>query len=133
MHVQNIIFLKRNNFTDNDAIKQGYRKFLETIFDLVGNASSVFWLVIQHAPVELQRCYFPLFVQAAQRGDLARENIAMMDDRIAMFEGRPQRYGTQIVDGKLYQLLDPAKVDQWRHEMGMQPLADYLRQMGVQN
>lgn len=101
--------------------------------DLVGNASSVFWLVIQHAPVELQRRYFPLFVQAAQRGDLALENVAMMDDRIAMFEGRPQRYGTQIVDGKLYQLLDPAKVDLWRHEMGMQPLADYLRQMGVQN
>lgn len=101
--------------------------------DLVGNASSVFWLVIQHAPVELQRRYFPLFVQAAQRGDLARENVAMMDDRIAMFEGRPQRYGTQIVEGKLYQLLDPTKVDLWRQEMGMQPLADYLRQMGVQN
>ena len=101
--------------------------------DLVGNACSVFWLVIQHAPVELQRRYFPLFVQAAQRGDLARENVAMMDDRIALFEGRPQRYGTQIVEGKLYQLLDPTKVDLWRQEMGMQPLADYLRQMGVQN
>lgn len=101
--------------------------------DLVGNSNTVFWLVIQHAPVEVQRRYFPLFEQAALRGELARENVAMMNDRIAMFEGRPQRYGTQIVDGKLYQLLDPTKVDMWRQEMGMQPLADYLRQMGVQN
>lgn len=99
--------------------------------DKVGNACAVFWLVIQHAPVKLQKKYFPLFEQASRRGDISLENIAMMDDRIAMFEGRPQRYGSQIVDGKLYQLLDPTKVDQWRHEMGLQPLADYLMQMGI--
>ena len=99
--------------------------------DKVGNACAVFWLVIQHAPLELQKKYFPLFEQASRRGDISLENIAMMDDRIAMFEGRPQRYGSQIVDGKLYQLLDPDKVDQWRHEMNMPPLADYLMQMGI--
>ena len=99
--------------------------------DKVGNACAVFWLVIQHAPLELQKKYFPLFEQASRRGDISLENIAMMDDRIAMFEGRTQRYGSQIVDGKLYQLLDPDKVDQWRHEMNMPPLADYLMQMGI--
>ena len=99
--------------------------------DKVGNACAVFWLVIQHAPVELQKKYFPLFEQASQRGDISQECIAMMDDRIAMFEGRPQKYGSQIVDGRLYQLLDPEKVDQWRHDMGMPPLADYLMQMGI--
>ena len=55
----------------------------------------------------------------------------MMDDRIAMFEGRPQKYGSQIVEGRLYRLLDPEKVDMWRSEMDMQPLDDYLRQMGA--
>ena len=55
----------------------------------------------------------------------------MMDDRIAMFEGRPQKYGSQIVDGHLYPLQDPAQVDRWRQEMGMPPLADYLKQMGI--
>ena len=99
--------------------------------DKVGNACAVFWLVIQHAPVELQKKYFSLFEQASLSGDVSRESIAMMDDRIAMSEGRPQRYGSQIVDGKVYQLLDPDNVDRWRREMGMSPLADYLRQMGA--
>ena len=99
--------------------------------DKVGNACAVFWLVIQHSPVELQKKYFSLFEEASLRGDISRENIAMMDDRIAMHEGRPQKYGSQIVDGVLYQLLDPDSVDRWRQEVGMQPLADYLRQMGA--
>lgn len=97
----------------------------------VGNACGVFWMVIQHAPLELQRKYLPLFRQAAAKGDLAKETVAMMDDRIAMFEGRPQKYGSQIVEGRLYRLLDPEKVDMWRSEMDMQPLDDYLRQMGA--
>ena len=99
--------------------------------DKVGNACAVFWLVIQHAPVELQKKYFNLFEQAARNGDISLEQVAMMDDRIAMHEGLPQRYGSQIVDGKLYQLLNPDKVDQWRKEMGMPPLDDYLKQMGA--
>jgi len=97
----------------------------------VGNACIAYWMVIQHAPLKLQKKYFPLFEQACQRGDLSKESVAMMDDRIAMYEGRPQKYGSQIVDGKLYQLLNPDKVDEWRLDMGMQPLEDYLRQMGV--
>ena len=99
--------------------------------DRVGGACATFWLVIQHAPLELQKKYFTLFEQAAMRGDLSKENVAMMDDRIAMFEGRPQKYGSQIVDGAVYELLDADKVDLWRQEMGMQPLDDYLLQMGA--
>ncbi|EKC43802.1 hypothetical protein OBE_17811, partial [human gut metagenome] len=37
--------------------------------------------------------YLPLFLKAAERGDIPRENVAMMEDRICLFEGRPQRYG----------------------------------------
>lgn len=99
--------------------------------DKVGDACSVFWLVIQHAPLSLQKKYFPLFSEAASHGELSLENLAMMDDRIAMFEGRPQKYGTQIDGGKLYPLLDAERVDQWRHDMGLPPLAEYLRNMGV--
>ena len=104
--------------------------------DKVGDASAVYWLVIQHAPVEMQKKYFPLFVVAMERGDLARSQVAMMDDRIALHEGRPQKYGSQIVENDkgqrvIYQLLDPAQVDQWRKAMDLPPLADYKKQMGV--
>ena len=60
-----------------------------------------------------------------------------MDDRIALFEQRPQKYGSQIVENEqgkrvIYQLLDPEKVDKWRKEMELNPLADYMKEMGVE-
>ena len=104
--------------------------------DKVGNAVGTFWAVIQHSDINIQKKYLPLFREAAQRGDIAKESVAMMEDRINMFEGKPQRYGSQIEEDKfgnsrLYQLLDESKVDEWRSEMGMEPLKDYLRKMRI--
>lgn len=104
--------------------------------DKVGNAVCTFWAVIQHSDINIQKKYLPLFREAAQRGDIAKESVAMMEDRINMFEGKPQRYGSQIEEdefgnSRLYQLLDESKVDEWRSEMGMEPLKDYLRKMRI--
>ena len=104
--------------------------------DKVGNAVGTFWAVIQHSDINIQKKYLPLFREAAQRGDIAKESVAMMEDRINMFEGKPQRYGSQIEEdefgnSRLYQLLDESKVDEWRSEMGMEPLKDYLRKMRI--
>ncbi len=104
--------------------------------DKVGNAVGTFWAVIQHSDINIQKKYLPLFREAAQRGDIAKESVAMMEDRINMFEGKPQRYGSQIEEDehgnpRLYKLLDESKVDEWRSEMGMEPLKDYLRKMRI--
>ena len=105
--------------------------------DKVGDAVGTFWAVIQHSDVNIQKKYLPLFQEAAQKGDIAKEGVAMMEDRINMFEGKPQRYGSQIEEDehgnrRLYLLLDTSKVDEWRCEMGMEPLEDYLRRMKIQ-
>ena len=102
----------------------------------VGDAIGAFWAVIQHSDINIQKKYLPLFREAAQRGDIAKESVAMMEDRINMFEGKPQRYGSQIEEDehgnpRLYKLLDESKVDEWRSEMGMEPLKDYLRKMRI--
>ena len=102
----------------------------------VGDACAVFWLVIQHAPVELERKYLPEFQKAAAKGDIAPSQVAMMEDRVSMFEGKPQKYGSQIVEGTygarvVYTLLNPKKVDVWRKEVGLEPLAEYLKNMGA--
>ena len=104
--------------------------------DKVGNAVGVFWTVIQHADVETQKKYLPLFIEGAKRGDITQEGVAMLEDRINMFEGKPQRYGSQIVEDEqgrpmVYQLLDASRVDEWRQAMGMEPLADYLKKMNA--
>lgn len=102
---------------------------------VVGDACTVFWVIIQHAPVELQKKYLPLFRQGVSEGDLSASDVAMMEDRICLFEDRPQRYGSQIVeqDGRrvIYKLEDASKVDEWRQEIGMIPLDVYLKQMNA--
>lgn len=102
--------------------------------DVVGEACETFWLVIQHSSLESQRRYLPLFREAAERGELAASAVAMMEDRVAMFEGKPQKYGTQLElgdDGKYtpYTLLDEKRVDRWREEVGLEPLDEYIKGM----
>ena len=38
--------------------------------DKVGDACRAYWLVVQHSSVEMQRKYLPLFLKAAERGDI---------------------------------------------------------------
>lgn len=102
--------------------------------DVVGDACQVFWLIIQHASVESQRKYLPYFQEAVKRGEMHTSTVAMMEDRIAVFEGKPQKYGSQVYlseDGKYtpFELLNADKVDEWRIEVGMQTLDDYLKGM----
>ncbi len=102
--------------------------------DIVGDACQVFWLVIQHTSVESQQKYLPLFREAVERGEMQASAVAMMEDRVAVFEGKPQKYGSQVQrgeDGKYtpFELLDATKVDEWRAEVGMQPLDEYLKSM----
>lgn len=102
--------------------------------DVIGDACEVFWLIIQHAPLESQRRYLPLFHEAVERGELDASAVAMMEDRIAVFEGRPQRYGSQVQQDENgcyvpFELLDAARVDEWRAEVGMGPLEEYLKNM----
>ena len=105
--------------------------------DKVGNAVGAFWTIIQHSDLAIQKKYLPLFQEGAQRGDITKEGVAMLEDRINMNEGKPQRYGSQLIEneqGKLvvYQLLDAEMVDVWRNEMGMEPLDIYLKRINAQ-
>ena len=66
---------------------------------------------------------------AALNGEFDGQRYALLYDRVAESEGRPQRYGSQdaCVAGRLtlHPLEDPERVDIWRAEMGLEPLADY--------
>lgn len=89
------------------------------------------WLLVQHADhdVDFQDQCLVLLRAAVEQGQASRKNLAYLEDRVAMHRGRPQRYGTQFV-GKdsgfePYQLEDPARVDEWRAEVGLGTLAEY--------
>ena len=89
--------------------------------ELVGEfANQAVWLVFQHANLDYQKRFLPQLEEAVSRGDVAPLFLALLQDRIDVREGRPQRYGTQIDDkGKLAPLLDATRVNQWRQEVGL--------------
>ncbi len=102
---------------------------------LVGrHAAWAAWLILQHAIGDpgLQRRGLGWLREAAERGDVPAVEVAMLEDRIAVFEGRPQRYATQFDpddQGRLvpYPVADPAGVDDRRVAVGLPPLAETIR------
>ena len=60
------------------------------------------WLGLQHSTKEIRKEYFPQIEKAVKNGDLSKSQYALMKDRMLMDEGKPQIYGSQIKNGKLY-------------------------------
>jgi hypothetical protein len=107
---------------------------------LVGEeAGRAAFLILQHAELKSQQKYFPLLKKAASEGEARASDIAMLEDRILMREGKKQVYGTQVhsspeTKGKLelYSIENEAHVDERRAAVGLPPLADYLKLLGLE-
>jgi hypothetical protein len=95
-------------------------------------AATAAFLVIQHSTPEMMRRYLPILQNAMENGDADKQSFAMLDDRVRMHEGRPQRYGSQIRGNRdtkmtFWQIEDEESVDKRRAEMGLEPLAEYAK------
>lgn len=88
------------------------------------------WLIVQHAIGEpaLQRSCLVLLQAAVKAGEALGYQPAYLEDRIRVFEGRKQIYGTQIDNGRdgqpvPFAIEDPDNVDERRHAVGLKPIA----------
>lgn len=102
-------------------------------WDEIGRrANSAIFLVIQHADLETQEEFLPMLREAVERGDAMASDLALMEDRIALRQGKKQIYGSQIglnrETGEYYlsPLQDPDNVNKRRAKVGLEPLEDYL-------
>lgn len=92
--------------------------------------SQALWLVIQHAPLEVQEKYFPLMQNAVEKGKASKADLAYLQDRILMRHNKAQLYGTQYkvdpVTGntELWKLEDAEHVNERRKEVGLPPMED---------
>ncbi|MFM2090242.1 MAG: hypothetical protein RLZZ127_731 [Planctomycetota bacterium] len=94
-------------------------------------AAAAAWRIAQHAlpdPPTL-RALAPFLAAAVAAGEADPAGWAMLQDRIAVCEGRTQTYGTQHDwddDGRLspMPIADPAGVDARRASAGLEPLAE---------
>ncbi len=104
---------------------------------LVGeNGAEAAWLIAQHAIGEpdFQRLCLKLLKAAADAGEVADWQPAYLEDRIRVFEGRPQLYATQfdIGDNGLpvpYEIEEPDSVDSRRRAVGLESLAEQIGRM----
>jgi hypothetical protein len=95
------------------------------------DAADAAFLIVQHSPSNaFQRAMLPLLEAAADSGDAAAADVAMLTDRVRTHDGRPQLYGTQfrIVDGGLepFPIEDAAGLDARRQRVGLLPMAEYV-------
>lgn len=106
--------------------------------DVVGEqGNSTLFLVIQHSDQETQEKYLPMMRDAVKKGKARGSSLALLEDRVALGQGKRQIYGSQIgrdPETKLYYvspLEDPANVDKRRAEVGIEPLAQYVSQWQI--
>lgn len=101
---------------------------------LVGaDGAEAAWLIAQHAigEPEFMRACLEHLRAAANRADAPAWMAAMLEDRIRMFEGKPQVYGTRLEpdnEGRLrcYVIENPEGVDERRTAVGLDPIAGRL-------
>jgi hypothetical protein len=95
-------------------------------------AASAAFLIIQHSDVEQWRRFVPVLEPLVATGEINGSQYGLMYDRLAVNEGRPQRYGTQmtckagkwVIDRE--NLEDPDNADARRAALGfLGTLAEY--------
>lgn len=101
--------------------------------DVVGvKGNSTLFLVIQHSDQKTQEKYLPMMKEAVKNGKAQGSSLALLEDRVALKQGKRQIYGSQIGRDPVTQihyvlpLEDPDNVDKRRAEVGLQPLSEYV-------
>lgn len=99
---------------------------------LIGeDGGSAAWLLVQHADrePEFQKRCLALMEPMIASGEVRGDSYAYLYDRVATAEKRPQRFGTQFMDGEPYPIEDAAHVDERRAAVGLSSMAVYRQQM----
>jgi hypothetical protein len=103
---------------------------------LVGeDGAQAAFLIVQHSPApQFQKKCLELLEKAVGQNEADMINLAYLTDRIRIFEGKPQVYGTQgqtYADGLIIPcpIEDEEHVDERRQSIGLEPIAEYFKSM----
>lgn len=107
---------------------------------LVGeDGAEAAWLIVQHSiwnPAFMRRC-LSLLQQAGKKGDAPLWHAAMLEDRIRMYEGKPQIYGSQFQMDENglapYQIENPGGVNDRRRAVGLNSLEERTAELREQD
>lgn len=136
----------RELWTKQEAIDSANMVWLELTIKRFGwpresmvgtGASTAAFLILQHADYWQQKRLLPALKEAVAGGEASPRHAAMLEDRILMREKKKQIYGTQLQadphtgELQLYPIEDEINVDKRRAEIGLEPIADYVKHFGL--
>ena len=131
---------------DNEGDQRRTKRLAEIVdefgwpgLSLVGkDGEDAAWTIAQHSDLdpEDQARFLEELRGAVEAGEASPGNLAYLEDRVAVAQGLPQTYGTQVgcgADGPVpaTPIADEAGVEQRRKDAGLDPLADYLAEMAT--
>jgi len=105
--------------------------------EIIGkNGTMTLFLVIQHSNIDIQLKYLPIMKDAVNKGNAPADGLALLEDRIAIRQGRKQIYGSQIGkedNGNFYvlPLIDPDNVNKRRASVGLGTIEEYVKYWNI--
>ena len=110
--------------------------------DIIGsNGNEALFLVIQHSTPAVMEKYLPIMKAAVLEKKAEATQLALLQDRVNMNQGKKQIYGSQLrsnsqnADGSenwfIYPIEDAQNVDKRRAEIGLRPIAEYMKSFGI--
>jgi hypothetical protein len=151
IELKNADLTLRDKLLQSEQLSEGYNeemkelhnknaKVLNDIIDTIGyptidkvgkDANEATWLVIQHSieqPKFMKKCAELLEIEVS-KNKADSKNLAYLTDRIAVFEGKPQLYGTQFDWDKFGNLSpnpfdDLNKVNERRKSIGLNTIEE---------
>jgi len=127
--------IQRNNQKELEELvsAKGWPK----IKDVGSEAAMGAYLVAMHSNDGSQKKYLPAIKQRCKENELSWQRYANIYDRCLFNENKPQKYGTHtrynalLNSEELYPLENASKVDEWRKELGLEPLTVYLARFNI--
>ena len=129
--LKNMNTLDKINLIKIKSIINKYNWPLDTFISK--EESRAIFLTIQHSELKVQKYHLPLMVKAVELEKLKESSVGLLEDRIAIQEGRPQIYGTQIRQDmqtgeySVFPICCPDLVDERRKKIGLAPLSEYVK------
>ncbi len=128
-----------------DAADSGNTLFISRLLDGHGwpapdeigeQGEKAICVVVQHARLAVQEKYAPMMQQAVLAHKVAPGWYAILTDRVALREGKKQRYGSQLHGNPsgppwVSPIEDPDHVDERRAAIGLEPMKDYLANWNI--
>lgn len=123
-----------------DSMQKAHLQIITQVLDARGfisklmvgtKAGQVPFLVIQHSNLKTQKKYYGLFKNAAENGLFEKKLLALLEDRILVFEKKEQLYGTQLFYDKsdstyyFYPISDVKNLSQRRQSMNLNSIQEY--------